>query len=422
MGPRPLALFALVLLAVAPSSARAGYTHYWTWQADPNAGELGRCIAEMQQIAAARGDRITVRSDGTSITINGLGADAHEDFRFPRASAEDEGDRFQFCKTAGKPYDEVVTACLIVARDHFPPQVLDIASDGEWADWAAGRALYETVLGRPARSPFASPPEGFAWATPAGPPLFRSGLLTLLAVGVLLYFLFLRGRGGGGWGSYYLFWLVGPALIAAVTTHPEVLLVVVVGLIARRWLPDPYLVIRHAGRIRALQADVRANPHNAIARRDLAVIWLAKHRPRRALPLAEEALTRDPESIELSYLLGLCRLGLGQNEAALDALLTVVHREPRFRYGDASLRAADALLALGRWQDAEDGLQHFLSINGSSLEGLCKLARARREGGDRDGARKALAEARQVYRQLPGFQRRRQVGWYLQARLAAAIL
>ena len=61
---------------------------------------------------------------------------------------------FQFTKTQWKPYDEVVVACLIAARDHFPPAVLTIESDGEWSpDWAAGAHLYERVLGRKAHDP-----------------------------------------------------------------------------------------------------------------------------------------------------------------------------------------------------------------------------------------------------------------------------
>src|SRR5262245_8444036 len=219
----------------------------------------------------------------------------------------------------------------------------------------------------------------------------------------------------GGWGSYYLFWLIAPALIALVTAHPAVLVVMLVALVARRWLPDPYLYFKHAGRIRSLDADVRANPHNLTARRDLAVIWLAKHRPRKALPLIQEAIASDAESTELKHLLGLCLLDLGRHEAAVEALLAVVEREPRFRYGEASLRAADALLALGRWDDAEDGLSHFLSINRSSVEGHYKLGVARQGRGDAAAAKEAWAETRKVYRQLPPFQRKHQRGWWLRA-------
>ncbi|HVH45244.1 MAG TPA: hypothetical protein VM925_22985 [Labilithrix sp.] len=44
-------------------------------------------------------------------------------------------------KTAQNPYDEVVVACLFVAKDHFPYDVLEISSDGDNSDWAAGARL-----------------------------------------------------------------------------------------------------------------------------------------------------------------------------------------------------------------------------------------------------------------------------------------
>ena len=78
------------------------------------------------------------------------------------------------------------------------------------------------------------------------------------------YLLFMRGRGGAGsatsgWGSYYLFWIVAPALLAAVSSHPAFLIIIVVGLVARRWLPDPFLFLKHQGRVRSLQADIDTN-------------------------------------------------------------------------------------------------------------------------------------------------------------------
>ncbi len=216
--------------------------------------------------------------------------------------------------------------------------------------------------------------------------------------------------------QYYLFWLLAPTIVAIVSQHPIILVLVVAAFVARRWLPDPYLILKYAARARALDADVRANPENVTARRDLANIWLARRRPGKALLLVEQALAKEPDSTELRYLLGLCHLGRSSWQPAVDAFISVLDREPRFRYGDAYLRAADALLALGRWDDAEDGLEQFLKINGSSVEGRVKLAAARRGRGDAAGARAALDEAKKVYGELPGFQRRRQLGWYLRAR------
>jgi tetratricopeptide (TPR) repeat protein len=244
----------------------------------------------------------------------------------------------------------------------------------------------------------------------------RSGWLTPLLLGAAFYFLFMRGRReGGGWGSYYLFWIVAPAIIAAVSAHPAVLLVVAVGFLARRWLPDPFLFLRYQGRIASLRTEVSANPGNITARRDLARIWLEKHRPRRALPLLAEALARDPEAKELRYLQGLAQLAAGEHAIAVETFIALVQRDPAFRYGEAYLRAGDALMALERWDDADDALERFAGINSSSIEGRYKWARVKGARKDADGRRDAVRDLREVWRALPSFQRRNQLGWYLRA-------
>ncbi len=247
----------------------------------------------------------------------------------------------------------------------------------------------------------------------------RSGWLTPLLLGAAFYFLFMRGRGGsgGGWGSYYLFWIVAPAIIAAVSSHPAVLVVVAIGFLARRWLPDPFLFLRYQSRIRSLETEVAANPGNVTARRDLAGLWLEKHRPGRALPLLVEALARDPDAKELLYLRGLAELQVGEHDKAVETFIALVQREPNFRYGEAYLRAADALMRLGRWDDADDALERFGRINSSNIEGRYKRARVKGACKDAAGRREAVRDLREVWRALPSFQRRHQLGWYLRALL-----
>jgi hypothetical protein len=153
-----------VLLAAAAvlfhSQAHAGYTHYFTWRKLPSDAELRPCVDEMRLIVEARKSILVAPDEpgavpgspkimASSVDFNGIGDDAHEPFVFPGQTG------FNFCKTAAKPYDEIVTACLIVARDHFPASVLSISSDGSWEDWAAGAKLYRSVLRRPARNPMA---------------------------------------------------------------------------------------------------------------------------------------------------------------------------------------------------------------------------------------------------------------------------
>jgi hypothetical protein len=149
---------ALILLLLSCVQACAGYTHYFTWHEAPSDLALTQCVAEMSLLIDARKSILvgpdlpgaiagSPKVEAARVDINGIGDDAHEPFVFPGEVG------FNFCKTQWKPYDEVVTACLIVARDHFPKSVLAISSDGSWADWAAGASLYSSVLHRGAKNP-----------------------------------------------------------------------------------------------------------------------------------------------------------------------------------------------------------------------------------------------------------------------------
>jgi tetratricopeptide (TPR) repeat protein len=218
------------------------------------------------------------------------------------------------------------------------------------------------------------------------------------------------------WWSYYAFWLIAPAILAIVVAHPAVLVIAVVAFVSRRWLPDPVLYLRMAGRVRSLEQQVELNPANAQARAQLAEIWLTKRRPRRAIPLLEQALARDPSTTELRYLLGLAHERAGQATQAIEVLTEVLAKDPKLRYGSAHLTMGDALAAAGKHVDAIAAYERFVRINTSSLEGYYKLSVARERNGDRTGADKARAEALDTYRVLPRYQRRKQLGWWLRAK------
>jgi tetratricopeptide (TPR) repeat protein len=216
--------------------------------------------------------------------------------------------------------------------------------------------------------------------------------------------------------TYYLFWLIAPTALALFSAHPEVLVIFVIALVARRWLPDPVLVLRQMRRVRSLQQQIELNPANATARVQLAELWLSR-RPRRAIPMLEQALARDPESAELHYLLGVAHLRAGQAERALEPLAVAIAKDPKVRYGSAHLANGDALMRLGRPAEAITAYERYIRIHSSSLEGYCKLARARERNKDLDGAKRATAEALDTFRVLPRYQRRRQLRWWLAARL-----
>lgn len=81
------------------------------------------------------------------VTFNGVGEESHETFYWSI-----KADGFDFCKTAYKPYDAVVTACLIHLKDVYG-ELVEIASDGSWADWTLGARLYRNATGLTAENP-----------------------------------------------------------------------------------------------------------------------------------------------------------------------------------------------------------------------------------------------------------------------------
>lgn len=216
-----------------------------------------------------------------------------------------------------------------------------------------------------------------------------------------------------GYLPYYLFTFVA----AYALRYPYLLVAAAAVFVLRRWLPDPYLFFKHAGKVRALRSQIAQNAENVVARRDLAKIWLEKRRPRRALKLLEEARRRDGASEELAFLYGKALLLAGQPEAALAPLVEAASKNERFQYGDAYLIAGRALYALDRNAEAEDAFARYVAINSSSVEGRVRLACARREQRNQTGAREATREALETFSHVPRFRQRAEFVWYLRARL-----
>lgn len=198
-----IVLLSVVTLALFSSEAIAGYTHYYIWKQAPDEASIKACVADMNRVIEARKSILVspdlpdskptiLKLSATNVDFNGIGEDGHEPFAFPYVLPNH--DSFNFCKTAWKPYDEVVTACLIVARDHFPPAVLEISSDGSWRDWSRGAELYTAIFGRAARNPMTG--RGFTTASPRN---FRYNFLVsfvAFAVVVMGFFIWQKSANG----------------------------------------------------------------------------------------------------------------------------------------------------------------------------------------------------------------------------------
>lgn len=130
-----------------------GYTHYFKQNTPVDIDTWREITAEVQRLIDASpvticngsGDVGSVALiDDDSIAFNGEEGEidnAHETFMLPRDNQE-----FNFCKTAYKPYDLLVTASLIIAN-HFAPSAYGIASDGDHSDWYDGLEFARNTLG-----------------------------------------------------------------------------------------------------------------------------------------------------------------------------------------------------------------------------------------------------------------------------------
>jgi len=154
-----------------------GYTHYWD-RPKKNSGSaymFGQLALDAKKvIAQAEKEGIRIR-DGQGegepnfnegfFAINGDanahtpdGRDlAHETFYWEGIPTiqewrKDEPTYFDFCKTARKPYDAVITAILIRAKKIYG-ECVKVSSDGDWSEWQTGRDLYERVFNEVAECP-----------------------------------------------------------------------------------------------------------------------------------------------------------------------------------------------------------------------------------------------------------------------------
>jgi hypothetical protein len=114
-----------------------GYTHYWTTFKTVDTNKITDLKADLEKLSNGSGDHGSLPElSDEEIVFNGVEHDAHETFHFEF----DNTVKFDCCKTAHKPYDEVVTAVLTVLKLYMGDD-LSVRSDGEPTDWANGVAF-----------------------------------------------------------------------------------------------------------------------------------------------------------------------------------------------------------------------------------------------------------------------------------------
>lgn len=113
-----------------------GYTHYWGFRQAPTKAEWKKAIDLCKKIIKACNVPVQFEYDVKKtpelsedlIRFNGVEDDGHETFYVQPIVSD-----FNFCKTARKPYDLVVCACLIAMKKTFGDKMW-VHSDGELDD------------------------------------------------------------------------------------------------------------------------------------------------------------------------------------------------------------------------------------------------------------------------------------------------
>ncbi len=155
-----------------------GYTHYWTFKkpkkgiGDETEALYQKAIKDIQTLALNWNahclmedmpwNRLSgytahdVKRQYGGVKLNGKGENGHEDFILREHYKENlEGNNgiggyynpTHFCKTARKPYDDVIVASLIVLK-HYLGELIEVSSDGQYKDWEIGLQLAKRVLKR----------------------------------------------------------------------------------------------------------------------------------------------------------------------------------------------------------------------------------------------------------------------------------
>lgn len=141
-----------------------GYTHYWETAKKIDKKNWKVLMGAVNILF--KGCEKTIQKEYTDtseaevnidrIRFNGIGEDGHETFLLSREGRVSEWAReerknsstpcFGFCKTARKPYDEYVTAVLILAKLYLGDQI-KLSSDGTALEWQSGVDLINDKMG-----------------------------------------------------------------------------------------------------------------------------------------------------------------------------------------------------------------------------------------------------------------------------------
>ncbi|MFS0837520.1 tetratricopeptide repeat protein [Paenibacillus sp. 1P03SA] len=217
-------------------------------------------------------------------------------------------------------------------------------------------------------------------------------------------------------GKFFLF-----SLLLYITRSPLlalIILLVLLYVIDRRFIglsPSLLRPLKRNRRISQLRQELRANPHHASSKLELARLLIDKRKYREALVYLREVEPVMSESADVSYEIGLCLLKMDQLQEGLTYMNKALELNPRVKYGDPYLQMGEAL-AETEPRQAVEMLERFRDEQSSSVEAYYRLGLLYGKLGRTDKAKEAFRESVEVYKSLPKYSRRKQRRWAILAR------
>ncbi|MVO98448.1 tetratricopeptide repeat protein [Paenibacillus lutrae] len=196
------------------------------------------------------------------------------------------------------------------------------------------------------------------------------------------------------------------------------ILLVILYVIDRRFIGlSPSLIrpIKRMRRISRLKQELRANPHHASSKLDLARSLMESGKYRDALSYLREVEPVMEESADVAYEIGLCLLKLGELDEGKLYMDKALQLNPRVRFGDPYLQLGEAFTHKDPHK-AVEWLERFRQEQSSSVEAYYRLGLLYKKLNREPEAKVAFRESLEVYRSLPKYSRRKQRRWAILAR------
>ncbi|RNB79622.1 hypothetical protein EDM56_29340 [Brevibacillus fluminis] len=213
---------------------------------------------------------------------------------------------------------------------------------------------------------------------------------------------------------FSLLWYITGSPILAIL----VLLIVLYLLDLRfvRLLPNLFRPIQMSRRLSRLKQDLRLSPHDTSAKLEVARIYMEKRRYQEALPYLQEIRNVMSDSAEFLCDLGICLIKTGAREAGEALILQALDKNPRVKYGEPYLYLSEAFAATDV-NKAMAYLEECKKLHSSSVEVIYKMGLLYVLLQQQAEAKRAFAEAVEVYRGLPRYKKRQERRWAILAKL-----